>query len=95
MSKKVILSLYRTKLERCVALGYKLGTKPIVYDANKRVVYYYEINLGKFLFDRIKLGYKMNKHITNKDDINKCIDDGFLLLRNFDFFAKKRYMYKL
>lgn len=94
MSKKVILFLYRTKLERCVALGYKLGTKPIVYDANKRVVYYYEINLGKFLFDRIKLEYKKNKNITNKEHINKCINDGFLLLRYFDFLAK-RYMYRL
>ena len=103
MNKKLIRSLYKSKIQICRDFGYKYGSlvnkhdndnfKYILSD-NKKRRYLRRMSNEKyvnFVTNHIKYEYKINKELKDKEDINKEIDYGFYILRNMNEIFNDRF----
>ena len=91
MSRKQILTLYKTKLQLCRYMGYQCG-RWNSYDVlpqrmNKRMVnrYIKKNIMGDFLWNHVRMQYKYNLYEQDPDIINDAIDDAFVALRYINY----------
>ena len=94
-NRKIILSLYKTKLKICQSQGYKLGNWTYVephFSLGKSLVQLRKIKSKRikatFVMNHIRQAYKDTKHVKDDFLIDAFIDEGFLTLKNFDNFLK-------
>ncbi len=94
-NRKIILSLYKTKLKICQSQGYKLGNWTYIepqFNLGKSLVQLKRFKNKKyratFVMNHIRQAYKDTKNVKDEFLINAFIDEGFLTLKNFDNFLK-------
>ena len=101
-NKRVIFSLYRTKLRLCIREHYVPGqwidpnklygwTKNEYYLASRDAIDLKNLErmkryhaLGNFIWSTVRWKYKVNKKISNTNEINTKIDEAFSALRNIN-----------
>ena len=94
-NRKIILNLYKTKIKLCQQMGYQLGTYlPNIYNYKLKKKYYKHKPIELLLFSHIKCQYTKNINIKNNNVIQKRIDYGFYVIRNFDKIIKKIKYFK-
>lgn len=84
-NRRIILTLYRSKLQLCRIFGHIYGTYLPFIDKPKLQNYYIKYqNIGLILFSHIKKSYTQHKDLIEPKLIDKQIDYGFYVLYNFD-----------
>lgn len=98
-NRKIILNLYRAKINLCRNQGYELGNwkdVPPNFNLGRSLLKLKKIRLKKnkatYLMNHIRQAYKDTINIEDKELIDAFIDEGFMTLRKFDNFlnVKKR-----
>ena len=91
MSKKIVLSLYRSKLRICHSYGYEFGDWIYInknFNMNKvfnKVNKCNNISLkATYIANYTRFFYKDSKKIKNKKLIDYNIDEGFRILKYFN-----------
>ena len=95
-NRKIILSLYKTKLKLCVNHGYILGTSINVspnFNLGKCLIRCNKIRnkekKATYIMSHIRQGYKDNMYKDNYFMNNIYIDEGFHVLRNLNQLLNK------
>lgn len=105
MSRDTIISLYKSKLKMCRLMGYQYGNwnNKFVCDLNKiseRKLRHFikKGELGNFIWNNVRMNYKLCININNFRKQKKLIDYGFKILRDINYLLheyKKRFLVKL
>jgi len=93
--RRVVLSLYKAKIQLCKIWGHIYGTYlPYIDKPKLRKYYVKHENIGFILFSHIKKLYTQHKHLQDPKFIQQQIDYGFYVLRNFDKYVDKIHQEK-
>ena len=94
MTRKQVFILYRTKLRLCRHMGYQYGTwdqnfrQPRKHLSSNYIHYLMRRNrLGEFIWNNIRMQYKLCLHEPNPFYIEDAIDDAFVSLRYINYLA--------
>lgn len=95
MIRRQILLLYKSKLKVCRQLGYSYGNWDRTRTLNDNKLAKSQFNqlikkkrLGDFVWNTVRIKYKINRHIYDYDMIMECIDEGFSSLKHINFLHK-------
>ena len=98
-NRRIILNLYRAKINLCRSQGYELGNwkdVPPNFNLGRSLLKLKRIKIKKnratYVMNHVRQAYKDTINIKDKELIDAFIDEGFMSLRNFDNFlnVKKR-----
>ena len=90
-NKKIVLALYKSKLELCRDFGYKLGHHKYVkpgFNLGRSLLKCKKIKnkekRSNYIMNHIRQGYRDNKNINDEYIVDMYIDEGFQVLRNLN-----------
>ena len=92
MIRTQVFLLYRTKLRLCRYMGYKFGDWRPYMGQSKRNIQLRDLNryiktnvIGKYIWNNVRLHYKLMRHEKDSLVINNSIDEAFLSLKYINY----------
>ena len=92
MIRKQVFFLYRTKLRICRYMGYELGDWRYENRPARRTIQLRDINryirtdlIGCFIWNNVRIQYKMNMNEQDPFIINDALDEAFVSLKYINY----------